>query len=318
MAVRAWQFTNTNEPLVLDELPEPSPGPGEVVLDVKAAGLCHSDVSAMTDSSWLSVIPVRPIVLGHEIAGVVCSLGEGVTSAQLGDRCSVWPLGATGAPGYARDGGFTYRHRVPVDDLVPVPHGLSFELAALGTDAGMTSYHAVMTKAAVKAGDRVGIIGLGGLGQIGARLAVVSGAEVHVAEMNKAAWPLAEEIGASSVVADAAEWVGQDFDVVVDFAGFGVTTAHALRAIRVNGRVVLVGMGATEVTLSTLDVIRRQAQIYGSHGGTKQDIAAVYRLLSSGALQPAFTMIDFDQIPQGLDDLKHHRITGRLVAHIAD
>jgi propanol-preferring alcohol dehydrogenase len=272
----------------------------------------------MTDSSWLAIIPVRPIVLGHEIAGVVSSLGEGVTSAQLGDRCSVWPMGATGAPGYARDGGFTYQHRVPVDDLVPVPDTLSFELAALGTDAGMTSYHAVMTKAAVKAGDKVGIIGLGGLGQIGARVAVVNGAEVHVAEMNEAAWPLAEEIGASSVVADAADWAGKNFDVIVDFAGFGTTTAHALRAIRRNGRIVLVGMGATELTLSTMDVIRRQAQIYGSNGGTKQDIAAVYRLFSTGAVQPAYTRIDFDEIPQGLDDLKRHRVTGRLVAHIAD
>jgi propanol-preferring alcohol dehydrogenase len=316
--VWAWQFTNTNEPLVLNEVPAPTPGPGEVILDVKAAGLCHSDVGAMTDASWLAVIPVRPIVLGHEIAGVVSSLGEGVTSVQLGDRCSVWPLGGTGAPGSARDGGFTDHHRVPVDDLVPVPDQLSFELAALGTDAGMTSYHAVMTQAAVKAGDKVGIIGLGGLGHIGARVAVVNGAEVHVAEVNTTVWPLAEEIGATSVVADAAEWADQGFDVIVDFAGFGSTTAHALRAIRRNGRVVLVGMGITEIVLSSTDIIRRQAQIFGSHGGTKEDIAAVYDLFSSGAISPAYTIIAFDDIPRGLDDLQHHRATGRLVAHIAD
>jgi propanol-preferring alcohol dehydrogenase len=316
--VRAWQFANTNEPLVLNEVPAPTPGPGEVILDVKAAGLCHSDVGAMTDVSWLAVIPVRPVVLGHEIAGVVSSLGEGVTSVQLGDRCSVWPLGATGAPGSTRDGGFTYQHRVPVDDLVPVPDQLSFELAALGTDAGMTSYHAVMTQAAVKAGDKVGIIGLGGLGHIGARVAVVIGAEVHVAEVNMTAWPLAEEIGATSVVADAAKWAGRGFDVIVDFAGFGSTTAHALRAIRRNGRVVLVGMGSTEIVLSSTDIIRRQAQIFGSHGGTKEDIAAVYDLFSRGAISPAYTVITFDEIPRGLDDLQHHRVTGRLVAHIAD
>ena len=316
--MKAWQFTNTNEPLVLSEVAEPSPGPGEVVLEIKAAGLCHSDVGAMTDPSWLSVIPVRPIVIGHEVAGVVCALGEGVTNVRIGERYGVWPMGAAGAPGYARDGGFTYLHRVAVADLVAVPAGLSFELAAMGTDAGMTSYHAVITQGAVRSGDKVGIIGLGGLGQIGARVAVVTGAVVHVAEVNKAAWPLADEIGATSVVADVAEWAGHDFDVIVDFAGFGTTTANALTAIRRDGRVVVVGMGTMEITLSTIDVVRKQAQIYGSNGGTKDDIAAVYELLRTGDVRPAYTVIGFDDIPHGIDDLQHHRVTGRLVAHIAD
>ena len=85
----------------------------------------------------------------------------------------------------------------------------------------MTSYHAVIVQGALKAGDKVGIIGLGGLGQVGARVAVVKGAgEVHVAEINRAVWPLADEIGAASVVENASEWSGRDFDLIVDFAGF--------------------------------------------------------------------------------------------------
>src|SRR5690606_1719555 len=71
VAVKAWQFTNTHEPLVLNDIPEPTPGPGEVVLDIKAAGLCHSDVGVLDDPGWLATIPVRPVVMGHEIAGVV-------------------------------------------------------------------------------------------------------------------------------------------------------------------------------------------------------------------------------------------------------
>ena len=109
-----------------------------------------------------------------------------------------------------------------------------------------------------------------------------------------------------------------DYDVIVDFAGFGTTTANALAAIRRDGRVVVVGMGTMEITLSTIDVVRKQAQIYGSHGGTKDDIAAVYELLRTGDVRPAYTVIGFDDIPQGIDDLQHHRVTGRLVAHIAD
>ncbi len=316
--MKAWRFTTTNEPLTLDDIPEPQPGPGEVVLDIKAAGICHSDVGAMTDPGWLALIPNRPIVIGHEIAGVVSAVGEGVTDVRVGDRVGVCPTASDSAPGYGRDGGFTYKHRAPAGDVVPMPDGLSFELAALGTDAGMTSYHAVVAQGGVKAGDTVGIIGLGGLGQIGARVAVVKGAEVHVAEINRAVWPLAEEIGAASVTDKASDWAGRDFDVVVDFAGFGTTTAEALGAIRRDGRVVIVGMGAMEITLHTMDVILKQAQIYGSNGGTKADVAAVYELLASGAVRPVVTDVGFDDIPRAIEDLKEHRVTGRIVARVAD
>jgi propanol-preferring alcohol dehydrogenase len=316
--MKAWHFTTTNEPLVEADIPEPTPGPGEVVLDIKAAGLCHSDVGAMTDPGWLALIPHRPIVIGHEIAGVVAQVGEGVTEVAVGDRVGVCPTASEGAPGYARDGGFTYQHRVLAGDLVPMPAGLTFELAALGTDAGMTSYHAVMVQGGLRKGDKVGIIGFGGLGQVGARVAVVNGAEVHVAEINEAVWDRARETGAVSVVKDVAEWAGQDFDLIVDYAGFGTTTADAVAAIRRDGRIVIVGMGRLEATISTRDVILKQATLVGSNGGTKEDVAAVYELLARGDISPEVTVIGFDDIPRGLDDLRNHRVTGRVVAHIAD
>lgn len=316
--MKAWQFITTNEPLVLADIAEPVPGPGEVVLDIRAAGLCHSDVGAMTDPGWLALIPNRPIVIGHEIAGVVSAVGEGVTDVTVGDRVGVCPTASEGAPGYARDGGFTHKHRVAAADLVPMPPELSFELAALGTDAGMTSYHAVMVQGRVKAGDKVGIVGLGGLGQVGARIAVVTGAEVHVAEINREVWPLAEKIGATSVVADVAEWAGRDFDVIVDFAGYGDTTARSIDAVRRDGRIVVVGMGTLESTINTRDLILKQAVVIGSNGGTKEDVAAVYEMLASGDLEPVVNLIGFDEIPDGLEQLREHSVTGRVVATIGN
>jgi propanol-preferring alcohol dehydrogenase len=316
--MKAWQFTMTNEPLVLNEVPEPTPGPGEVVLDIKAAGLCHSDVGAMTDPGWLAIIPNRPITIGHEIAGVVSALGEGVTDVKIGDRVGVCPTASELAPGYGRDGGFTYKHRVLAGDLVPMPDALSFELAALGTDAGMTAYQAMVVRGGLKPGMKVGVIGLGGLGQIGARVAVVKGAEVHVAELNKAVWPLAKELGVTSVVADVSEWAGQGFDLIVDYAGFGTTTAGALKAIRFDGRVVQVGMGRLETTIDIRDLILNKAQLLGSVGGTKEDVAAVYELIGSGDLKPVVTVITFDEIPDSLEKLHQGKVIGRLVAHIAD
>lgn len=316
--MKAWHFSGTNEPLVLAEIPEPEPGPGEVLLDIKAAGLCHSDVGAMTDAGWMALIDFTPIVMGHEIAGVVTKVGEGVTQVMVGDRVGVCPTAGHGAPGYQRNGGFTLQHVAHEGDVVPMPEGLSFEMAALGTDAGMTSYHAIAVRGEVAPGMKVGVIGLGGLGQIGARVGVLKGAEVHVAEVNEDVWPLAEKIGAASVVKSVEEWAGRDLDLIVDYAGFGTTTSGALKAIRQNGRVVQVGMGRLETTLDIRDVILKEAQLWGSMGGTKEDIAAIYEMLASGDIEPISTVTDFDGIPEGLEKLHRGEIQGRLVAKIAD
>lgn len=317
--MKAWQFHYTHKPLVRAEIPEPTPGPGEVVLDIKAAGLCHSDVGVLDDEGWLQTIPTLPVVMGHEVAGVVSAVGEGVTEVKVGDRVGVCPTAASpGAPGYVRDGGFTEKHVCLPGDLVTMPENLSFELAALGTDAGMTSYHAIMTVGGLQPGWKVGVIGFGGLGQVGARVGVVKGAEVHVAEVNRDLWDRAREAGVTDVVADAAEWAGQDFDLVVDYAGFGETTTNAAKAVRRGGTVVLVGMGKLQFTLDTMDMILKEVRVLGSNGGTPQDVADVYELLADGSVKPATTVIDFEQIPEYLDKLRAHEVTGRVVARIAE
>ncbi|MFM2114478.1 MAG: hypothetical protein RI908_219 [Actinomycetota bacterium] len=313
--MKGWCFTATNAPLQLLDIDEPTPGPGEVLLRVESAGLCHSDVGVMTDPIWMSRIAFTPLILGHEIAGVVVELGPGVDTVKIGDRVGVCPSVGVGTPGFQRHGGFTTKFVAKAVELVPVPDGLSFDLAALGTDAGMTAYHAMESRGRVQAGMKVGVIGFGGLGQIGARVAVVRGAEVHVAEPNEAAWPAAREAGVVSIVRDASEWEAQGFDMIVDYAGFDTTTRAAVKAVRRNGRVVLVGMAKLAFTLDTMPMILSEVEVLGSAGGTREDIAAVYELLASGALDPKVTKIDFLDIAKGLDDLQHHRITGRLVAN---
>ena len=314
--MQGWCFTETNAPLSLLDIVEPKAGPGEVLLDIKAAGLCHSDVGVMTDPIWMTRVAFTPLILGHEIAGVVSAIGEGVTDVKLGDRVGVCPTVGLGAPGFSRHGGFTSKYLAQPIELVPMPANLSFELAALGTDAGMTSYRAMVSRGGVKAGMKVGVIGLGGLGQIGARVAVVRGAEVHVAEPNEAAWPTAREIGINNIVRDASEWEGKGFDLIVDYAGFDSTTRSAVKSVRRGGRVVLVGMGKLQFTLDTMAMIISDVELLGSTGGTKQDVADIYDLLASGEISPKVTEIGFADIGQGLDDLRHHRITGRLVAQI--
>ncbi len=312
--MRAWQFTSTHAPLVRADVPEPVAGPGQVLVAVRAAGLCHSDVGLMEDEGWLSMLAKRPITIGHEVAGVVAEIGPGVSGWQVGDRVGVCPTTPAGAPGYAYDGGYADRLVVDAQTLVRVPDNVSLALAAMGTDAGMTSHHAIMAAGGLKAGMKLGIIGLGGLGQIGARIGVLTGAEVFVAEIDQRVWPVGEALGVRRMAASIREFASENLDLIVDLAGFGTTTAEAIETVRPGGRVVQVGMGRLEATISTKALILRRVTLLGSAGGTKEDVEGIYRHFASGQLAPVLTEIGFDDIADGLDRLRRGEVTGRLVA----
>ena len=314
----AWQFTNTHEPLVLTEVEEPSAPAGGVVVDVKAAGLCHSDVGMLEDEGWLVTLAKRPITLGHEVAGVISEVGEGVTDWKVGDRVGLCPTTPAGAPGYGYDGGFAPKVAVDQQALVRIPDNVSFVYGAAGTDAGMTSHHAVIVNGQVTKGTKLGIIGFGGLGQIGARVAVLAGADVYVAEINEAVWDNARATGVKDVKKSITEFADVGLDVIVDFAGFGVTTADAIETVRRGGRVVQVGMGKLEATISTRTMILNEVTYIGSQGGTKEDVQGVYDFLATGQLDPTITEITFDDIPDGIDRLAKGQVVGRLVAKYGD
>lgn len=312
--MRAWQFTGVGEPLQLVDLPSPTPGPGQVVVDVRAAGLCHSDVG-FVDGHITWMLEFMPIVLGHEVAGVISALGHGVEGFAVGDRVGIAGDGLD-APGIVLNGGFAEQCIGKVEQLVPIPDGVSFVQAASGTDAGMTSYHAVRVVGGVTAGTRVGIIGLGGLGLTGARIAVVAGAEVYAAEVEEGKHAAGLAAGVTAVVSDAKELADFDLDVIVDFAGFGTTTAAAVEAINPGGRVVQVGLGADDMTISNQSLVSKQVQLVGSLGGKKADTEAVYALMAGGDLAIVATDIPFDNIDQGIERLRSGGVHGRLVAVI--
>lgn len=114
--MRAWQLIGANQPLRLIECDDPQPGPGEVVIDVRAAGLCHSDVGFL-DGTLTPLLPKLPIIPGHEVAGVVAAVGAGVADFQPGERVAI-ESGKAGAPGWASDGGFAAKCRTSAKTLV--------------------------------------------------------------------------------------------------------------------------------------------------------------------------------------------------------
>ena len=315
--MRGWQFTKTHVDPILIEKEDPKAKEGWVVIDVKAAGLCHSDVAALEQESWMSLIPAAPCIFGHECAGVISEVGKKVRGFKVGDRVGVCPIDPkTGlAIGYAYDGGYATKCAVPASSLVHIPKGVSFLQGAAATDAGATAYHALFTEGKAKKGMKVGIIGVGGLGQFAARMAVLEGCEVYAVDVNPEARKLAQKIGCKKVYEDTAMLNKIKPDLIVDYAGFGSTTKEATAAVKFGGTVVLVGMGVSKFELETNTMITNQVTLKGSIGSIPSDVAGVYKFFKKG-LDPELTPIPFEKIGEGLVRLKEGKVRGRLVAEI--
>ncbi len=323
MTNQGWLFHEAHAPLELTDVPEPTPGPGQVVIDVAAAGLCHSDIGIIEGpgAAWITNLP---IVLGHEVAGTIRELGPDVEGFAVGDAVAIGllahgPERKSGweAPGLSRNGGYEQHAIAEVNELVRIPAGVSMSQAAAATDSVVTAYHAVTAVGQVGKGTVVGIIGMGGLGLNAVQIALAAGAEVHGVDINEATRTRATQLGAASVHADARELAQYQPEVVFDFAGFGDTTAAAVEVVRGEGLVVLVGLGTLETTLSTNLLVTKNVRLAGSSGGSKDDLVTVLDLIADGTIQNVVEEIPFETLPDGIKRLTAGGVTGRLVLQVA-
>jgi len=222
---------------------------------VRAAGICHSDVGFI-DGTLTWMLANLPLVLGHEVAGVVSDIGPDVAGFELGDRIAAFGH-PQHSPGYSVDGGFADKYLAGAEGLMKLPDAVDFVQAATATDAGQTAHGAVMGAGKVRADERVGIAGLGGLGLTGA-----------------------QELGVREIFEDASELAGLDLAVIVDFAGFGTTTANAIAAVRPAGRVIQVGLGSTEATIPISQLVLKAVTLRGARGGRPCDFETVIDLIA--------------------------------------
>jgi alcohol dehydrogenase, propanol-preferring len=314
--MKAWLFTGAHQPLQLIERADPHPGSSEVLLEVQASGLCHSDVGRMDGTLTPYMPKPPPIILGHEIAAVVSEVGADVADYRVGDRVVVSGT-LKFCPGRNADGGYATHCVMPTSSLLPLPRTVSFVQGAAATDAGQTSHHAVVVAGELRPGQRIGIIGLGGLGMTGARIAVLKGAEVYAAEPRKEAWSAALARGVRSVVDDVRGFASLNLDLIVDFAGFGSTTAGAISVVKRGGLVIQVGLGQTQAMISTMELVGKAVTLRGSAGGGPADTSAVLALMEKGELKIEATSIAFDEIPAGLERLQRGGVVGRIVADLS-
>lgn len=331
----AARFHAAGQPLALDDVAVPQPGPDEVRVRVRAAGVCGTELH-FTDGLYA---PAEvPMTLGHEAAGTVDAVGSAVTGWAPGDRVAVFYylfcgscrwclrgrqnlcLAPRGVLAFAADGAFAEHVVVPAHCLVRLPDELSFEQAAPLCCAGTTAVHS-LTEAGVEPGDVVVVLGAGGVGLAVVQEARRRGALVVAVSRHPARRAAATAAGAARAVdhdgltAAVAELSGgQGADVVVELAGVTATLTLATGVLGKRGRLVLVGYSADSLTVSPLSLVVAEQRVLASVGNTLPELVTTVALAAAGQLLPpvAATM-PLDQVNTALDRLRAGDVAGRIV-----
>ncbi|KAM5361842.1 hypothetical protein ACJZ2D_012872 [Fusarium nematophilum] len=313
--MKAYRWNGPGTGLDLQDAPVPKPSAQEVLIEVQACGLCHSDCHII-DGSQASSVKKRPITLGHEVAGNVVAVGQGVDKAWIGERVAValggHPIRTPNTIGLQIDGGYAEFVVSRVQSLVRIPKDVSFEQAAVATDCLTTAYHAVRGAGEVTSGMNVGIIGLGGLGSAGLRIAVLAGANAYGFDIDSRRFDKAVANGAKACFTSVDQAQHIVFDVLVDFVGKSSTMTAALQAIKFRGRIVLVGLAEPSITVPTFAIIWNKVEIRGCLGGSMEDLSNVLELIATKKLEPELKEISFFHVNDGLYSLEAGEVMGRL------
>jgi 2-desacetyl-2-hydroxyethyl bacteriochlorophyllide A dehydrogenase len=291
--MHAVRLTQLKSPLIDDDVPEPIAGSGELLVDIRAAGICHSDAHYRAGGGSVNL----PLTLGHEIAGVIVSTGQRVALHYLHDDGRML--------GKEVDGGYAERIVVPAANAVPIPDGVSFEAAAVMMCSTATAYHALRL-AGLRAGESVAIIGFGGLGASAVQLAKVLGADrVFAVDRVPEKLEMAKSFGAIPVAAEEL----CDIDIALDFAGHPATTLQALRSLRRGGRIMIVAINLRELAIDPYrDVLANERHIIGVSDHTRDELVELLDLARRGEIEMSRVItrrvgLDADSINAVLDDL---------------
>jgi 2-desacetyl-2-hydroxyethyl bacteriochlorophyllide A dehydrogenase len=293
--MRALRLVRPNHPLELHDVRIPAIGARDVLVRVRAAGICHSDAHYRGGRSPVSPLP---LTLGHEVAGVVEDVGAGVTTVHPGDRVCLHYLTAcadcyhcsrgseqfcrTGSMiGHFRDGGWADYIAVPERNAVRLPDEISFEHGAVLMCSSATSLHA-LRKARLTGGETVAVFGVGGLGMSAIQLARALGAlDVYAVDLDERKLALAESLGATPVRAGMGDPVatirrqtrGRGVDVALELIGLPLTMNQAVQSLAVQGRAVIAGLAQESLTLDTYrDLLGREAELIGANDHLLQEL----------------------------------------------
>ena len=324
------------KPLVLEEVPRPELEAHEVLIQVEACGVCHSDLH-LADGDWpqLAAIVKKPLILGHEIAGRVVGRGAAVCDLQVGDRAGVpwihWTCGecAFCQEGYENlclrqkitgvtvDGGFAEFLKAPASHALKIPEGLSSVEVAPLFCAGVT-VHRALKQARMSSGERLAVFGIGGLGHIAVQLARELGAEIIAVDVSERKLELARTLGATSgfnisstnVIKELRAKGGVHVALVTSAAKAAYDVAFS--CLRPTGTLLVVGLPSENLCFPPILMSAREVHIRASAVGTRQDVREVLAMASEGKIRCQVTPRPLAHANEVLDELRHGQVAGRV------
>lgn len=315
---KSWGLPET---LVVEELPDVTPGPGQVAIDVHAAGVNFPDVLIIQGKYQFK--PELPFTPGSELAGVVRAIGEGVTQYKAGDKVLA----------FVNQGAFAQQIAVPAQMAMPMPPGLDFDTAAAVTLTYGTSHHAVVDRAQLKAGETMLVLGAaGGVGLAAIEIGKALGARVIAAASTDEKLAVCKEHGADALInystQDLREAVkaatdGKGPDVIYDPVG-GIYAEPAFRSIAWRGRYLVIGFANGEIPKLPLNLpLLKGASIVGVFWGEfakrepKANLAAMHELMgwmAEGKIKPHISgRYALAETAQALNDMAARKVTGKVV-----
>lgn len=305
--MRAVRLVKIGYPLRMQQIPLPEMREKDVLVQVRAAGICHSDVHYR---AGISPVGPLPQTLGHEVTGIVEETGSSVRNLKAGDRVCIHYQLSCGSCYYCStgneqfcsqgkmigkhcDGGYAEYIVVPSRNALLLPEEISFEQGAVLMCSSATSFHALL-KGKLKTGEKIAVFGGGGLGVSAIQLARVFGAlEVYVVDINEDKLRLAEEYGALPINAASCDPVseiyrltkGKGVDIAVELVGLPQTMRQAIQSVAIFGRAVLVGITDKSFEVDSYrEILGKEAQIIGSSDHLLQELPLLIELTRRGLL----------------------------------
>lgn len=307
--MKAAVFYGPDQPLKVEEVPDPNPGPGEVLVKVAGCGVCHTDLHYIDHG--VPTFKQPPLILGHETSGTIAGMGSGVSGWKEGDRvllpavygCGQCAMCRTGRENVCErmvmfgnnvDGGYAEFILAPAKDILALPEEIPLVAGAIIADAVTTPYHAVVNRGRVKPGDQVVVFGCGGIGLNVVQIAAAVGASVIAVDIIDEKLNWAERLGAEMTLnaknferidKEIRKLTGGGADVGFEAIGNPQTQAQTFASLRTGGRFVMVGYSAQRMSLDAGRVMYREMEIVGSLGCRAVDYPRVLDLARQGKIK---------------------------------
>lgn len=334
--MKAVAVTQYGGKLTVIEAPVPIPAPNEVLVHVRASGLCSTDTHLLNGRQPLGDLPR---ILGHEIAGDIIELGSNVNDWQVNDRvtvgvdvtCGTCRFCLTGQTqlcmhkkriGFELNGGHSEYVAVPCTNLVHISDGISYEQAAILPDAVACTYHCIVGQGKLALGQIIVILGVGGLGIHGVQIAVRAGAKVIATSRRPERLKIAEKYGAipvntntQSLEAVVQELTGgEGVDVIMDNIGNNASIAQGLNILRPGGKFLVVAYLEDTFHIPSIPLFSKEFEIIGCRGSTRKDLVDVVRCVENGVIEPVIgAYFDLEEIDKAVECLENSQMIGRIV-----